>query len=107
MDTYWNEANDAEERVQGSGGASFAVPAGDYDLISSSTLIKTGAGVLVGFYVNSTSGGQVSIYDGTDTGGTGMMVTTPAVGWHFLPVQVNDGIYVGITGTISLTVISR
>lgn len=73
--------------------------------ITASTLVRTGAGILIGFYVNSTGGGTVLPYDNTAASGTKICNTiTPAIGWHSLgPVRFTTGLYIAISGTIDIT----
>lgn len=58
---------------------------------------------LIGFYVNSTSSGTIIIKDG-GSGGTALTGTiTPAIGWHFLPVECSTSCYATIGATINVT----
>lgn len=64
----------------------------------------TGAGQILGFYVNSTSAGSLVIKDGTTTGGTAISGTiTPAVGYHPFPASVTTGAFFDVSGTINIT----
>lgn len=77
-----------------------------YKNISGSTdAIKTGKGVLVGMYVNSTSSGTIVIYDGITATGTLINNTiTPAKGWHDLGnVAFLTGLSVTIANTLDVT----
>lgn len=75
--------------------------------ITASTLIRTGASVIVGFYVNSTTAGTVKIWDNTSAAGTVKFNTiTPLIGFHNLGgVACATGIFVTIGGTIDITFI--
>lgn len=63
--------------------------------------VKTGKGVLVGMYVNSTNAGTVKIYDNTAGSGTVINNTiTPAIGYHDLGrASFSTGCYATIGGT--------
>lgn len=67
----------------------------------------TGArGTLLGFYVSSTTGGTIVLYDNSAGSGTQLSGTiTPAIGWHFFPVRCNAGIYATIANTLDVTFI--
>lgn len=74
--------------------------------ISASTLVRTGATVLNGFYVSSTTSGVIKIWDSTTASGTVKVDTvTPAVGWHNLGgLACSTGLYIQVvSGTIALT----
>lgn len=77
-------------------------------LLSATGIISEAAGTLLGFYVASTSAGtlifNVGGASGATTGGTAITGTiTPAIGWHGLPVDTPNRMYVTIGGTISVT----
>ena len=57
---------------------------------------------MVGFYVNSTAGGNFTIKDGATTI-TGTI--TPAIGWHFFPYEFNTSAVFTIASTINMTVL--
>ena len=60
---------------------------------------------VIGYHVNSTSGGTLVFKNGTTTAGTAVSGTiTPAVGFTAFPADLNTGCYVDITGTINVTV---
>jgi|AACY02.16.fsa_nt_gi hypothetical protein len=67
-------------------------------------------GALVGFYVASTTSGTLVLKDG---GGSGTQLTgtiTPAVGWHWLPLEFGEsgGLHATIGGTaLDVTLIYR
>lgn len=57
---------------------------------ATSTLIKTGSGVLLGFSVNTAaSGGTIKFYDGTDAGGTLLGTWDAASQTSFLTLGYN------------------
>ncbi len=74
---------------------------------TASALIKTGAGRLVGMYVNSTSSGTIKFWDNTSAAGTVIFNTiTPAVGYHNLGnVAFNTGLYATIANTLDVTLV--
>lgn len=61
-------------------------------------------GTLLGFYVNSTTGGTVVVRDGTTASGTAISGTiTPAIGFHRFPAACATGCYLSLANTINLT----
>lgn len=76
--------------------------------LSADTIVKTGFGNLYSITISSTSSGTVTVYDGTSTGGVKIIDTlTPAAGaTYFFPqgMQFDDGLFIDIANTISLTV---
>ena len=79
--------------------------ANEYKNITASSLIKTGKGILVGMYVNSTTGGTIKFWDNTSAATTVINNTiTPAVGYHNLGhVAFNTGLYATIANTLDVT----
>lgn len=75
------------------------------NLTASTNAIRTGAGTLVGMYVNSTSSGTIKIYDNTAQSGTVINNTiTPAVGYHNLGMaSFGTGLSVTIGSTLDVT----
>lgn len=62
-------------------------------------------GAILGFYVNSTTGGTI-VLSTNNAGAAGTAFTgtiTPAIGWNFMPVISAGGIFATIGGTISVT----
>lgn len=76
-----------------------------YTNLTASALIKTGQGVLIGMYVNSTSTGTIKFWDNTSAATTVINNTiTPAIGYHNLgSVAFNTGLYTTIGGTLDVT----
>jgi len=73
-------------------------------LLSASGAISLCPGVLLGFYVNSTSGGTVVLRDG-GSGGTAISGTiTPAIGYHRFPSAITSTS--GAYATIAVAAIS-
>ena len=81
-----------------------------YTNISASALIKTGAGALHGFIVNSHSSGTLKLWDNTSAAGTVLLNTiTFAAGPNFISlpqgVSFNTGLYATIGGTADITIL--
>jgi len=67
--------------------------------ITSSQIVSTAPGSLLGFYVNSTNVGTIVLRNGilsTSTAFTGTI--TPAIGWRRFPAACPDGLYATIGG---------
>jgi len=79
--------------------------ANKYTNVTASALVKTGAGRLVGMYVNSTTAGTIKFWDNTSAATTVINNTiTPAVGYHDLgDVAFTTGLYATIGGTLDVT----
>lgn len=77
------------------------IEAGNYSRRTATGNIKSVSGVLIGFYVASTTSGTIQFYDDAATGTTTPItgVITPAVGWNPLPVAFANGLYAVIGGT--------
>lgn len=77
----------------------------NYSNKTASALIKTGSGILVGMYVNSTSAGTIKFWDNTSAASTVINNTiTPAIGYHNLgSAAFNTGLYATIGGTLDVT----
>lgn len=75
--------------------------ANTYNNITATATVKTGEGVLVGMYVNSTNAGTVKLYDNTAASGTVVNNTiTPAIGYHDLGnAAFSTGLHAVIAGT--------
>ena len=59
---------------------------------------------LIGFYVNSTTGGTIIIHDTATTAANAISGTiTPAIGWHFFPASFPTSIHVTVANTIDAT----
>ena len=76
-----------------------------YKNLTVSALIVTGQGVLVGMYVNSTTGGTIKFWDNTSAAGTVINETiTPAIGYHRLGfANFNTGLFATIGATLNVT----
>jgi hypothetical protein len=79
------------------------------DISASTSAVKTGAGILRGMYVNSTSSGTIKIYDSLTQTGTVLHNTiTPAIGFHnFGDRAFSTGLSVTIGGTLDVTLIFK
>lgn len=75
------------------------------NITASTNAIRTGAAILVGMYVNSTSSGTIKIYDSLTQANTVVNNTiTPAIGWHNLGnATLGTGLSVTIGGTLDVT----
>ena len=81
-----------------------------YKNLTANALVKTGAGVLVGMYVSSTTNGTIKLWDNTSAATKVIYDTiTPAVGYHPLgDVSFDTGLYVTIAGdALDVTLIYR
>ena len=80
---------------------------GSYKNITGTGEVSANPGVLIGFYVNSTTTGTLVLRDG-GSGGTVITGTiTPAIGWHFLPAGFgkSGGLHATIANTLDVTFI--
>lgn len=75
--------------------------------ISTSGTVKTGAGRFAGFFVSAASATPtIAAYDGTSTSGNKIIDTfTPTAGtlYRFPTTEVSVGVYIAISGTVTLT----
>lgn len=79
---------------------------GRYVNITGTGDVTTVACDLIGFYVNSTTGGTLVLKDGGSSGTAITGTITPAIGWHFLPVRVGGaGLHATIANTLNVTFI--
>ena len=82
------------------------IEAGQYSNRTATANIKSTSGVILGFYVNSTTVGTIQFYDdaatGTTTPITGLI--TPVIGWNALPVGFGNGLYAVIGGALNVTI---
>lgn len=59
---------------------------------------------LLGFYVNSTTGGTIIIADSDGVTSAAISGTiTPAIGWHSFPASLSRGLQVTIANTLNVT----
>ena len=80
---------------------------GSYKNLTSSGAFSLTPGSLIGFYVNSTTGGTIVIKDGGTSGTAVSGTITPAVGWHTYPAQItsSSGGFATLANTIDVTFI--
>lgn len=74
-----------------------------YKNVTATGDVTTANTALIGFYVNSTSGGTLALRAGGN-GGTALGGTiTPDVGFHAYPAAVKGGLHATISGTLDVT----
>ncbi len=64
------------------------------------------SGTLLGFYVNSTTGGTIVLRVGAAGASTGTAICgtiTPAIGWHRYPAYCPSGCHATIANTLDVT----
>jgi hypothetical protein len=72
---------------------------------TTSQLVKTGAGVLCGIFVNSTTSGTVKLWDNTAASGTVIVNThTISPGWNPMPFPFDTGLYITVANTIDYSI---
>ena len=72
---------------------------------TTSQLVHTGRGDLVGIHVNSTSSGTVKFWDNTSAAGTVIINTyTVTAGWNAMPFPFATGLYITVGGTIDYSI---
>lgn len=80
---------------------------GNPKVMAASANVKSISGELVGFFVSAASATPtITVYDDAATGTSTPLVTvfTPAAStWYPIPVGFANGLYVVISGTVSLT----
>lgn len=87
--------------------SNYVVEGGAYTNISSSTLVRTGAGQLLGIFVASASATPtIKVWDNTSAATTVLVNTfTPlAATFYPMPFSFYTGLYVTISGTVDCTV---
>ena len=73
------------------------------NLTSTNNVFATKDVYLLGFYVNSTTGGTLVLTKG-GSGGTAMSGTiTPAIGFHRFPAYCAGGLHATIANTLNVT----
>lgn len=74
-----------------------------YNKTSTGDVVATTNCILLGFYVNSTTGGTVALKRG-GSGGTALGGTiTPAIGYHAYPARCPGGLHATIANTLDIT----
>lgn len=72
--------------------------------LSASGAVSLVPGALLGYHVNSTSGGTIVIKNGPTTAGAALnAAATPAIGYTPFPADCSAGCFVTISGTIDVT----
>ncbi len=79
------------------------VEAGTPKNLTGSGAVSLVAGTLLGFYVNSTTGGTIVIRDGGASGTAISGTITPAIGFHRFPAYCTSGCYATIANTLDVT----
>jgi len=77
--------------------------AGNYANKTSTAAISLTPGSLIGFYVNSTTGGTIVLRDGGASGTTVSGTITPAVGFHCYPASFITSCHATLGNTIDVT----
>lgn len=71
--------------------------------LTSSGAVSLGPGQLLGFYVNSTTGGTIIIKNGGSSGTALSGTITPAIGFHRFPAYCTTSCYATIGNTLDVT----
>lgn len=71
--------------------------------LTSSGAVSLVSGQLLGFYVNSTTGGTIVIRNGGSGGAAISGTITPAIGFHRFPAYCTSGCYATIANTLDVT----
>lgn len=73
---------------------------------STSQLVRTGAGDVVGIFVASSSSGTIKLWDNTSAATTVLVNTFSAVAgqWYPLPFPFSTGLFITVAGTIDYTI---
>jgi hypothetical protein len=73
-------------------------------LLSSSGVVSLSGGDMIGYHVNSTTGGTIVIRDGSTSGSSAVSGTiTPSIGFQAFPGAFPTGCYATLANTISVT----
>lgn len=76
---------------------------GEKKLLTATGDVFASNGLLLGFYVNSTTSGTLVLKEG-GSGGTAISGTiTPSIGFHKFPCSVNGGLHATVGGTLNVT----
>lgn len=85
--------------------------ANSFQSISASTLIRTGATTLMGFFISSNGGtGTIKVWDNTAGSGTVAIdtITPTTLGWYPVGnIGLTTGCYVTLANTITITVVYK
>lgn len=67
-------------------------------------VVKASPGSILGFYVNSTTGGTLRLHDHATAASNPMGgVITPAIGWNEYPMKFSAGLFADIENTLDVT----
>ena len=77
--------------------------AGMYVNLTGTAAISAKPCALLGFYVNSTTGGTVVLRDGGASGTVVSGTITPAIGWHRFPATFLTSAHVTVGNTLDVT----
>lgn len=72
---------------------------------TATAVIAIASGTLLGFYVNSTTGGTILFRVGGASGSVVSGTITPAIGFHPYPMYCPDGVHATIANTLDVTFI--
>jgi hypothetical protein len=77
---------------------------GQYKNMTATAAVCSMPGTLLGFYVNSTTGGTLALKDGGSSGSAMGGTITPAIGFHRFPAGFGvGGLYATIANTLDVT----
>lgn len=71
--------------------------------LTASGQVLAAPGLLIGFYVNNTTSGTVTLYDALSATNAISGLITPAAGFQWFPAVFETGIYAAIGGTLDVT----
>lgn len=74
--------------------------------LTGTATISKASGSLLGFYVNSTTGGTIVLRSGSDGTSSGTAISgtiTPAIGFHRFPAYCPSGAHATIANTLDVT----
>ena len=73
--------------------------------LSASGIVSKASCAIIGYHVNSTSGGTLIFRNGSTSSGSAVnAAVTPLVGFTAFPCTLESGCYLSISGTIDVTV---
>lgn len=78
-------------------------PCGQYSNRTATAVVNSIQSHLIGFYVNSTTGGTIVFRDGGASGTVVSGTITPAIGYHAYPATFASGIHITIANTLDVT----
>lgn len=75
--------------------------------MTATATVSNRPGVLIGFYVNSTTGGTLVLRDGGASGASISGTITPAIGWHPFPAVFATDLHATIANTLNVTFVTQ